>query len=154
MKTMIINPPTPVLIPKDKKSVFLAGSIEMGKAEDWQESLITSLNDWEGVILNPRRPEWDSTWEQSMDNPHFVEQVNWELDGLEKADLIITYFAPNTQSPITLLELGLFANSKKIKVCCPKGFWRKGNIDIVCARFGIEQVNHYDDFVEIIQKMT
>jgi hypothetical protein len=53
------------------------------------------------------------------------------------------YFDPNTKSPISLLELGLFAQSKKLIVCCPRGFWRKGNVDITCDRYGIP---FFDDF--------
>ena len=59
-------------------------------------------------------------------------QVEWELEGLELCDIIIMYFDSNTKSPISLLELGLFAHKKKMIVFCPNGFWRKGNVDVVC----------------------
>ena len=133
-------------------SIFLAGSIEMGKAVDWQADLVTQLADLAVTFLNPRRPSWDSSWKQSIDNPVFAEQVNWELDALEHADLVAMYFAPGTQSPISLLELGLFATSGKLIVCCPEGFWRKGNVDIVCARNGIQQVGSLDELVAEIRK--
>lgn len=40
------------------------------------------------------------------------------------------------------MELGLCAGlfPEKVIVICPDGFWRKGNVDIVCERFGIKQV--------------
>jgi len=63
--------------------------------------------------------------------------VEWELSAQEAADLM--YFAPDTRAPITLLELGLFAK-KRLFVCCPDGYWRKGNVDVVCRRYGIRQV--------------
>jgi hypothetical protein len=47
------------------------------------------------------------------------------------------YFSPETQSPISLLELGRFADRRNMVVCCPKGFWRKGNVDILCTRENI-----------------
>jgi len=119
--------------------VFLAGSIEMGVAEDWQTKLSNELVNIPNLtILNPRRPQWDNSWKQSLDNPVFKEQVDWELDGIEKADLVIFYFDPNTKSPITLLELGAVTQmvrlEKRIIVCCPEGFYRKGNVDIVVHR--------------------
>ena len=132
-----INPPGD--IPTARPLLFLAGSIEMGAAEDWQTVVVKRLKGSPWVILNPRRKEWDSSWEQSIHNKVFREQVEWELEAQEKADLIIMYFDPATKSPITLLELGLFANSGKLFVVCPDGFWRKGNIDIVCDRYGIPQ---------------
>lgn len=118
--------------------VFLAGSIEMGASENWQskvEAYFQELNEY--TILNPRRDDWDSSWEQDFENPNFYQQVNWELKGLELADKIIMYLDPDTKSPISLLELGLFANSGKLLVCCPDGFWRKGNVEIVCEHYNI-----------------
>ena len=131
-------------IPLEKTSVFLAGSIEMGTAENWQQTLEKSLEHLDIVILNPRREDWDSSWIQSIDNPQFREQVEWELLAQETADIIAIYFSPGTKSPITLLELGLFARTRrqhKLIVCCPKGFWRKGNVDIVCEYYETKQVD-------------
>src|SRR5580765_1156092 len=98
----------------------------MGAAEDWQAALAARLP--AGVAaLNPRRDEWDASWRQSIDEPKFREQVEWELDGLERADLVEMWFVPDTKAPITLLELGLSARADKLVVGCPDGFWRKGN---------------------------
>lgn len=133
------------------KSVFLAGSIEMGKAVDWQTDIVSRFPD--GVtFLNPRRDDWDSSWVQKIDNPQFNEQVTWELDNLAAADIIFLYFAPGTQSPISLLELGLFAKeNKNMIVCCPEGFWRKGNVDIVCKRYGIIVHDYIDTAILALQ---
>lgn len=118
------------------KSIFLAGSIEMGTAVDWQET-ITKIYQLRFNIFNPRRDSWDNTLEQKFDNPEFYQQVNWELSALDKADYIIMYFDPETKSPISLLELGLYASSGKLHVICPEGFYRKGNVDIVCNKYNI-----------------
>lgn len=121
-------------------SVFLAGSIEQDVAEKWQDRVIEALANQNITILNPRRREWDASWVQSIENIQFKEQVNWELEALEKADIVVVYFDKNTKSPITLMELGLYANSEKeLLVCCPSGFWRKGNVDIVCERYNVQQ---------------
>jgi hypothetical protein len=50
------------------------------------------------------------------------------------------YFAPGTKAPVTLVELGLFARSGKLVVCCPAGFWRRGNAEVVCTRYGVPLV--------------
>lgn len=123
-------------------TVFLAGSIEMGRAEDWQARLTASLTHLNGTIFNPRRPDWDPSWVQSKDNPQFRQQVEWELSHLGRVDLVALYLAPGTMSPISLMELGLHVH-RDIIVCCPPGFWRKGNVDITCERHGIPV---YDDF--------
>jgi hypothetical protein len=115
--------------------VFLAGSIEMGSAEDWQSSLVEKFEDLAFLTLyNPRRDDWNSDWH--ADSREMIEQVNWEMNKLEDSDIIFMYFSPGTKSPISLLELGLHAASNII-VCCPTGFWRKANVDIVCTRYRI-----------------
>ena len=45
----------------------------------------------------------------------------------------------------------IFAKSKKIIVYCPDGFWRKGNVDIVCRRYGISQIDNKDEFLKTIE---
>ena len=99
------------------------------------------------VILNPRRDDWDGSWEQQADNPQFFEQVSWELDMLDAADIVVMYLAPDTKSPISLLELGLYARSGKLKVCCPTGFWRRGNVEMVCKRYQIPLFENLDALI-------
>ena len=146
-----LKPPTPLTEIGSDPTVFLAGSIEMGVAADWQTRLSLALESEAICILNPRRDEWDASWEQSISNPVFREQVEWELEAQEIADLIVMYFVPETKSPITLLELGLFARTGKLVVCCPDGFWRKGNVQIVCDRYGIKIVDTLDDLITSIR---
>jgi len=134
--------------------VFLGGSIEMGLAEPWQERLVNEFKDTELRFLNPRRDDWDSSWAQTASNPYFNQQVTWELDALDYSDLIVFYFDPNTKSPITLMELGLYASSGKVIVCCPDGFWRKGNVEIVCQRYDVTLVNSFDELVNAVKKET
>ncbi len=134
--------------------VFLGGSIEQGKASDWQQILQSKFEtDEPFIFLNPRRENWDSSWDQSIDNPKFKEQVTWELKGLEEADIIIIYFESGTLSPISMLELGLCARKDNVIVFCPEGFWRKGNIDIVCENWQIKQVSSMKELVETIRNM-
>ena len=135
---------------QSKIKVFLAGSIEMGTAEDWQTKFTKLVQHLDITILNPRRDDWDSSWTQSIENKQFYEQVNWELTAMENSDIIVFYFSPGTKSPITLMELGLHVNnnhSPKIYVCCPDGFWRKGNVDIVCTRNNIQCFTNIDDAI-------
>lgn len=143
----IIKPPQ--FIPNNLASVFLAGSIEMGVAENWQEKVERLLQDTGWVVLNPRRDDWDSTWEQKISNPKFFEQVNWELQGIEEAEKVILYFDPPTKSPISLLELGLIAGShpEKLIVVCLEGFWRKGNVDVICDRYRIKTAKTVEEAV-------
>ena len=144
----IIKPPEKIVITAGVPTIFLAGSIEMGEGENWQLLFEREFEKSRVTILNPRREEWDASWIQSIDNLQFREQVEWELEAQERADIIAMYFVPGTKAPITLLELGLFAHSKKLIVCCPDGFWRKGNVDIVCRRYSIATADSLKDLVD------
>lgn len=148
----IYKAPQAIPLQSDIKTIFLAGSIEMDKAVNWQKRCEELLKD-HYIIFNPRRDEWDSSWLQTVENNNFSEQVNWELNALEKADIIIMYFAGNTMSPISLLEFGLYAQSNKMKVVVEENFWRKGNIDVVCKRYKIEQFKTLEQLVESLIKL-
>lgn len=149
---MQFKPPTPLPSSFDEPTVFLAGSIEQGQAVDWQAQAASALEPHGVTILNPRRDVWNASWEQRITSAPFREQVEWELDGLTRCEAVLMYFAPGTQAPITLLELGLVAPSGKLIVSCPDGFWRKGNVEIVCARFGVPVVDKLEVAIELTRK--
>jgi hypothetical protein len=133
---------SPQALPSDhvRPRVFLGGSIDMGSAPDWQAAMIRALADQDVVVFNPRRPDWNPAWKPVASEPEFRRQVEWELAALESADVIVLYLAPGSQSPISLLEMGLHARSGKLIVLCPEGFWRKGNVDITAQAYGVRQV--------------
>lgn len=133
-------------------SIFLAGSIEMGVAEDWQSDFAASLSDLPVSVFNPRREDYDLSWPQDISCAPFREQVEWELNHLERADIIVLFFQADTMSPISLLELGMHANSGKLLVCCPKGYWRRGNVQVVCDRSGVPLVETKDELKQLMKE--
>lgn len=143
----IIKPNSEIQEPDFKTSIFLAGSIEMGVAENWQSLLEKKLSEHRVTIFNPRRDDWDSSWKQDQSDPQFNHQVNWEMNHLQNASIIFMYFSPETKSPISLLELGAYGDGDKMIVCCPKKFWRSGNVDIFCTRRNIPLFRTLDDAI-------
>ena len=98
----LIYPPNRILrnLFDSRLDIFLAGSIEMGTAGDWQTQVYDLLPEDSHInVFNPRRRDWDSSWKQSKDNPQFYEQVNWELDHIEQSQIVFFYFDPDTKSP-------------------------------------------------------
>lgn len=142
-------------------NIFLAGSIDMGLAEHWQEDVTNQLLSSEKLkgrklqILNPRRDDWDSSWLQTKSNPQFREQVEWELNGLTGSSYIFFYFGKDSKSPITLAEFGLIKGLTtglrwiNCIVYCPDEFYRKGNVDIMNDTIGIKfpLYNNYQEAV-------
>lgn len=134
-------------------SIFIAGTIDNGASEDWQEECIGYIKsmyeetDLVVHIYNPRRIKWDEKLRNSIEDPVFYQQVNWEINALERADRIIMNFLPGSKSPITLLELGLFADTGKLVVSCPEEFWRSGNVEVVCDRFRIPLYRNIEELL-------
>jgi len=151
----VVTAPNPVTHWDTEFSIFLGGSREMEKAIDWQEHARQRLMASENVlILNPRRPDWDAGGVQDpTPGTQFHEQVSWELDNQELADCIIYNFIPDTISPITLLELGLFQHFGNVRICCPKTYHRYGNVKIVADRYGILFYEDLDDLLDDLVEM-
>lgn len=129
---MAIEVKPPAAWRKDKFTVFLAGAIDGGTAAPWQRYVAEHLAAYDIVILNPLRDDWDSSWDQSIENPQFREQVAWEQRGLREADFRVFVFLDDSKAPITLLELGENLDQPGA-VCCEPNYYRKGNVDITCA---------------------
>jgi len=138
-----------------KISIFLGGSIENGKARKWQEKLVAFLNKQpyadDLVIFNPRREDWDETWVNRKSNKQFTEQVTWELDHQDKSDINVYYFAKDTMSPITLLEMALYMQGKPI-VGSDEGYLRLGNLEIVADRYNVNFAIGWELFLVNLDK--
>lgn len=132
-----------------RATVFLAGTIDMGESEDWQTLVSERIASKTEFIYNPRRPEWDATWKQTIDSLEFNNQASWELLMIERADFVLINLLPGSKSPVTMAEFGLCCALKPSAtiVCCPDGFWRKGNIDIMGERYGVPVYETLDEAV-------
>lgn len=131
---------------QDKPKVFLAGTIDNGESDDWQSNLIWQMKNkhhcpdpdadesiGDIVVFNPRRNDW----KQNVSEADVEEQIKWEQQHLDEADLIIMNFADDSKSPITLLELGLYGPEGKTIVFCTDKFYRFTNIKLTCDKYMI-----------------
>ena len=122
-------------------SIFLAGTIDNGNSDDWQGDLIRMVKSVElkrpVKIYNPRREEWPS----DKNHREIGKQIEWELYHLERADMIVMNILADSKSPISLMELGLFAKEGRLVVFCPESFYRYDNVSTVCKRYGIPLYN-------------
>ncbi|KAF1999074.1 hypothetical protein P154DRAFT_523497 [Amniculicola lignicola CBS 123094] len=136
----------------DRPSIILYGSILA--SNPWQDTLAASLSDLPIAILNPLRPDWDSSWVEDISFPKFKEQVEWEMDHGQVADVIVYNFVPGTLTPIVLLELGMHAATGKAVICCPEGYYKRGNVQMVSLRYGIPLFGTLDEVeMEVRRRM-
>lgn len=155
-----IKAPDRTKAPIGSKTIFMAGSIDMGEAENWQEKLCKELKELANnekkhiTVFNPRRDDWDSSWTESINNTQFFDQISWKLDNIEKCNYEVVFLSKESKAPITLLELGKISElkNKKVIVFCPDGYHKKGNVDIVCYRKDIPVTETFEEFMETLKE--
>jgi len=136
------------------KSIFLAGTIDNGESLNWQDNVIIELINL-GVsceVFNPRRKHWNP----NPTKEEMEKQIKWEQEHLDKADVIIMVLLDDSKSPISLLELGLYANTKKLIVFCTPNFYRWDNVRLTCEKYNIELVQDLHPLIianKIISKL-
>lgn len=133
----------PTQIPSDIPLVFLAGAIDMGEADNWQERVIIALEQIDDfVLLNPRRKVFTEETE--------TEQINWELNALEMCNLIMMWFPKDADAPISLFETGLYLRSGKLLLGVENGFFREKNLLITAQKYHVPVHHSLDQLIEIV----
>ena len=127
---MRVIKPNEYTIDKPKFSIFLAGTIDNGSSYDWQSELCSELNKlgYDLTVFNPRRDNWD----ENATKEEMMNQIQWEQDHLEEADIIVMVLLSGSKSPISLMELGQFSKSGKMIVFCAPDFYRRTNVEWIC----------------------
>ena len=125
-------------------SIFLAGTIDNGSSNNWQKELVEELvmrgNLPSLTIYNPRRDDWPSDASAN----EVKRQIYWEAAKLDECDYIFMFLEDSSKSPISLLELGLYAESKKLHVFFTDNFYRCHNVEITCKKHYIPYVKTND----------
>ena len=120
--------------PVKNPSIFLAGGLF--NCPDWQATA-TELFARSGkdlTIINPRRDNFTPDMHR--------EQVLWETEKLEQADLVLFWFPHETLCPMTLYEFGWLVNSDKdIVVGASNEYKRLYDIQLRLIRLKNQVVN-------------
>lgn len=140
-------------------AVFLAGTIDNGKAEPWAHLIADEFKDQAINFFDPRRAIWDGSMEQRARNPVFRHQVEWETAHLEGCDIPFFNFVGGSLSPVTIGEINYVvasrANATVFRpmpiVVCPDDFWRKGNIELLCEAHDIIVHNDVASGIEALK---
>lgn len=109
--------------------VFLAGSIDNRYFGNWRKTIIEEIGD-SNIILDPTNTNHDKLSDEEM-----KLHIQWELDALSKADIILLNFLSDSKSPISLVELGLYVASNKLIVICPKEFYKSKYVYTLCEKY-------------------
>lgn len=136
--------------------IFLAGTIDCEQGSvDWQHKICKKIegisdNKYSITIYNPRREEFPDNGSKEV-----RRQIRWEHEHMDNADYIIMNILENSKSPITLMELGMYAKSGKLIVFCKPKFYRYDNVKLVCQKYKVPlyNTNNINDICDIILKL-
>lgn len=114
-----------------KDYVFLAGSIDLNLDGNWRQEVTDQVGD-KVHFIDPTISGHDA-----MDDLQMENHINWELDMLNLADKVFLNFLPESKSPISLIELGMYARTSKLIVVCPNAFFKSRYIKTLCKKYKI-----------------
>lgn len=126
-------------IPRDKEYIFLAGSMVTEPEVNWRQTVVNNLQE-SYHFLDPTNPNHNSLGDVEM-----REHIKWEFNGLRIADYIILNFLPDSLSPISMVELGMYIATRKLIVVCPKEFYKWRYIDTLCKEYNTPIFNQLED---------
>lgn len=156
LNTLSIDAPSNRKPLPNSKKVFLAGTIDSGDSEDWQHEICRYFEGKEDsklsmTIYNPRREEWPDDGSKEV-----KKQIRWEHNKMDDADLIVMNILPDSKSPISLMEIGMYSKDDKLHVFCQPDFYRFDNVEMVCKKYGIplHKTNKVEEICRIIEKET
>ncbi|KAF7546920.1 hypothetical protein G7Z17_g8099 [Cylindrodendrum hubeiense] len=131
-------------------SVFLAGTTSATGERDWRDALSNSLADQPVTLFNPKRTDWDSTWREDSSDKRWADQIQWELDMQDVADVIVVLFHGVTPAPISLAEMGMASRTGKLIACALDGYSKQGYVEAVCRKYKAPFVRNEDDLRRVV----
>lgn len=127
--------------------IYLGGTMDFGSAEnDWQgkfcqamvnltdplKGLVMYKNvDW--IIFNPHVP-FQSPAAPNLDNPAFVQTMQWRMSSQDMADIVFLNILNKSQSPSPILEFGSNLRSGKLIVRCGDKHVMYSQIRLYCEK--------------------
>ena len=130
---------------KERAYLFLAGSMNNNSTNNWRNKIIKILGN-SFNYLDPTNSNHDK-----LDKQQMKTHVEWELNAMEMADIILLNFLPKALSPISLVELGMYVASKKLIVVCPKEFYKSSYVNTLCEKYNTPIFLKMDDAINLIK---
>jgi hypothetical protein len=124
--SLIIEAPNEIYSVENHRNIklFLAGGIT--NCPLWQDELVELIKGADILtVYNPRRKNFPI-----HDPKAAEEQITWEHNHMESADIISFWFSKGSLNPIVLLELGKYALATKVFIGIDPGYERTQDVII------------------------
>jgi hypothetical protein len=135
---------------QDSIKIYLGGTVDFGSQEnDWQgkfmQGMINLTDPYKGLImfknaniifLNPKIYP-TSNAAPALDNPEFVQQMQWRLQMQDMADVVFLNLLMKSKSYVPILEFGSLVQSNKLIVRASENYLLYPQIRLYCEKFNI-----------------
>lgn len=150
-KIIVLNPGDQLpQITNNSVKIYLAGTQDFASAEnDWQQKFINGLvpltDPFKGllmfkstnfIIFNPHVP-FQSPAAPNLDNPQFVQVMQWRMSMMDQADMVFLNIMNKSQSPVPILEFGTLVNSNRLVVRCGEQHGMYSQIRLYCEKYNV-----------------
>ena len=130
--------------------IYLAGTIDFGNENNnWQGKFeaglaalcdptkgLLSIKDTDFVIFDPRMPMM-SGLAPNLDNPEFVNIIQWRLGCMDMADFVFCNIMNKSKSSIPILEFGALCPSTKLIVRCGDQNPMYPHVRLYCEKYSV-----------------
>ena len=134
----------------DAIKIYLAGTIDFGSEENnWQNKFeqglvqlcdpikgLLLLKNTNFIIFDPRTPLQNPV-APDLDNPEFVQTMDWRLTPMDQADFVFCNIMNKSVSPVPILEFGSLLGSGKLVVRCGEKHQIYSHIRIYCEKYSV-----------------
>lgn len=135
---------------EDWLKIYLAGSEDISgdPKKDWQSAfangLVSLTNSTNGLIMfkntkyliiNPKSAPQQP--QVSLDNPEFIQKLNWRYDMMNLADAVVFNFMARTQSQVPFMEFGYLLSSRKMVVRCSDKYMNYPYVKSLCEKLQV-----------------
>jgi len=135
----------------DSVKIYLGGTMDFSgnPASDWQQAFIDGLakltDPLKGLLLiknlnffifNPKVPP-QSAVGASLDNPDFINQMQWRLQMQDMSDVIFLNIMKKSVSPVPILEFGSLVQSGKLVVRTSEEYQLYSHVRLYCEKYQI-----------------
>lgn len=140
-------------IPKNKKSIFLGGTIALGRKSDWRKEAIQKLEKagYDGIVFNPDYTDIPKEKQNS-----YEEQILWEINAIKACTAAIFWIDRDLKKRpglTTNVEFGYWLNTGKVFYGRPDTSEKCFYLDYIYKLQGFSNPsNNLDDLIKITLK--
>ena len=146
--------------------IYLSGSMDVGGGDKlpWQQKFINGLEKmtaantpgvpdysrFKFLLFNPLSP---ANGEPSLDNPEFLQKMEWEQGMMQQADVIFCNLLKKGVSALSIEPFLLWAQSGKVVCRCPVESMFYPRVKVLSDTYQIPLLGNADSLIQVMDMM-